>query len=232
VRRVGAEQEKLMTRRTRITTLLARCLLAGSLLGCAAEVDTDGLGSTVDDASEVDVSSQALTSHVRRTFPRRGSLESTIVDSEVLAYGMLYRLTLRTGDLVDRLSADFYVPSQPDNLFRPGDPLVSRVIGGTAGGPKPSQNCDAGYAAVGLRGRAGKRLDALGLVCARIRSNGEPNLSDLQYLPVQGGPGGSAFFDLCQAGEWLGGMSAWAARKSSGTNDVVSAIQGVCYAAR
>ena len=214
---------------------IAAWLLAGSLFGCATPIDAEGAAGegAADVGIDADVAStaQELSTTVSRWLPTRGSFDAPQTGSRFMGSGMMYNLTLRTGDLVDRVTSSFYVPSQPDNRFHPGDPSFTMAFGGTAGGPQPAQTCSAGFAAIGLRGRSGKRLDALGLVCAEIRTNGEPNLNNLQVHPRQGGSGGTAFTDLCGAGEWLGGLSVWSARKRSGTNDIISGIRGACYAA-
>jgi hypothetical protein len=210
-------------------------LLTGTLLGCEAPIGAEGAAgegaSDVGIDGDVASAAQELSTTASRLLPMRGSLDAPQTGARFLGSGMMYKLTLRTGDLVDRITSSFYLPSQSDNLFRPGDPFFSESFGGTAGGPQPAQTCSGGFAAIGLRGRSGKRLDALGLVCAQILGNGEPNLDNLQFHPIDGGTGGTAFTDLCGAGEWLGGMTVWSARKRAGTNDIISAIRGACYAA-
>lgn len=217
------------------TNIIWIALLTGTLLGCAAPIGAEGAAGegAADVGIESDVAStaQELSTTVSRSLPRRGSLDAPQTGARFLGSGMMYKLTLRTGDLVDRITSSFYLPSQPDNLFRPGDPFFSESFGGTAGGPQPAQTCSGGFAAIGLRGRSGQRLDALGLVCAQILGNGEPNLGNLELHPIEGGSGGNAFTDLCGAGEWLGGLTVWSASKRSGTNDIISAIRGACYPA-
>jgi hypothetical protein len=224
-----------MSSKIHLTRIVAWLLLFGSLVGCATPIDSEGAAgdaaSSVGTDAGVASTAQELSTIVRRRLPIRGSFAAPLTGSKLLSFGMMYSMTLRTGALVDRITASFYLPSQPDNLFRPGDQFSSSSFGGTAGGLQPAQTCSGGFAAIGLRGRAGQRLDAFGLICAQILANGEPNLSNLQFHPVQGGSGGTAFSDLCGAGEWLGGLNVWSARKSSGTNDIISAIRGVCYAA-
>ena len=210
-------------------------LLAGTLIGCPALIYTEDIARVdaayVGNDAGVASAAQELSTIVRRRLPTRGSFEAPQTGTKFLSFGMMYSMTLRSGALVDRITASFYLPSQPDNRFRPSDQFFSSSFGGTAGAPQPVQTCSAGFAAIGLRGRSGRRLDALGLVCAQILSNGEPNLNNLQLHPIRGGSGGTAFNDLCGSGEWLGGLNVWSARKDSGTNDIISAIQGVCYAA-
>lgn len=215
--------------------IISIAVLTGALLGCATPIDAEGAAGqgAMDIGNEPDVAgtAQELSTTASHSLPRRGSFDAPQTGARFLGSGMMYKLTLRTGALVDRITSSFYLPSQPDNLFRPGDPFFSESFGGTAGGPQPAQTCSGGFAAIGLRGRSGQRLDALGLVCAQIRANGEPNLSNLEFHPIEGGSGGIAFTDLCGAGEWLGGITVWSARKRSGTNDIISAIRGACYAA-
>jgi hypothetical protein len=138
-------------------------------------------------------------------------------------------MQLRTGALVDAVSASFYTPSNPNNRYTPGDPFFVRgPAGGSAGSSQPGLECPAGFAATGLCGRSGQRLDELGLLCAQIGNDGRPIVSTQRAVGAFGGTGGTAFLDTCGAGKWLSGMTVTVALKSSGTNKIVSSIQGYC----
>ena len=220
----------------RISTSVVGLVSAFALAGCAAEAmsTSNGLGversersQEADDGSEVGVESQALGgfSHL---LPRRGSLED-LVESRFLGSGMTYAIQLRTGALVDAISASFYTPSLSNNRYSSGDPFFVRgPTGATAGSAQPRLECPAGFAASGLCGRSGTRLDELGLLCAQIGSDGRPVAGSERPIGAYGGDGGNVFLDSCGAGKWLTGMAVYVALKSSGTNKIVSAVQGYC----
>jgi hypothetical protein len=211
---------------------------ACALAGCAADATSSGdeldpeSGEIADkdaDPSQNDlgVDSQALGgfSHL---LPRRGT-RNDVVESRFLGSGMMYSMQLRTGALVDAVSASFYTPSLPNNRYSDGDPFFARgPVGGTAGSAQPRLECPPVFAATGLYGRAGNRVDQLGLVCAQIGVDGLPVLSTQRVVGAFGGAGGTAFFDTCGAGKWLTGIAVDVALKSSGTNKIISAVQGSC----
>jgi hypothetical protein len=214
------------------------CAWAGCSAG-AMSVDegiADESGRNVDgvanetagaDPNDIVATAQELGgfSHV---LPRRGSLND-VIEGQFLGSGMLYAMNLRTGALVDAITASFYTPSLPNNRFSTGDPFFARgPAGGTAGSAMPRLECPAGMAAYGLYGRAGNRLDQLGLICALIDAAGRPVESTARAIGAYGGTGGTFFFDTCGAGKWLSGMVVSIALKSSGTNEIVSAVQGFC----
>lgn len=212
---------------------VAGLLSATVLWGCMAESadpTDDALPSedTAETAEEgLGTSSQALAGF-SHNLPRRGS-EEEIVETAFLGYGMMYELSLRTGALVDSVSATFYTPSNPNNQYTSGDPRFARgPVGGTAGSAQPKLVCPAGYAAHGLYGQAGKRVDMLGLVCARIASDGRPITSDFKVVGAYGGTGGTFFYDTCGEGKWLAGMFVGVALKTSGSNKIVSYVKGYC----
>jgi hypothetical protein len=233
---LGANGEKHMSRR-RISKILVGFLGAFALAGCTAEAMPPGDGPVsegdapadrgIDEGQDLGATSQPLGSF-SHVLPRRGSLNN-IVDTRFLGSGMTYAMVLRTGDLVDAVSASFYTPSNPNNRYTPGDPFFLRgPAGGTAGSEQPRLECPAGFAAFGLCGRSGNRLDELGLLCAQIGSDGRPIVSTQRAIGAFGGNGGTPFIDTCGTGKWLSGMMVSVALKSSGTNKIVSAIQGYC----
>lgn len=223
---------------------LVGLLCMGALAGCSAEAmsaeeasDAEGeAGGAGDGAategagaeeSDIAVTAQQLGgfSHL---LPRRGSVND-VIEGQFLGSGMLYAMNLRTGALVDSITASFYTPSLPSNRFSPGDPFFARgPAGGTAGSAMPKLECPGGFAAYGLYGRAGNRVDQLGLICAQAGNDGRPIESSVRAIGAYGGTGGTFFFDTCGAGKWLSGMAVSIALKSSGTNKIVSAVQGYC----
>lgn len=131
--------------------------------------------------------------------------------------GVIYGLALRTGQRVDQLSYAYYLPSNPDNVYRAGDPVGSMgPQGGNGGTHRGWQYCPAGYGAVGYYGRAGARLDNFGLICANLR-----NLNQTWAMPAFGGSGGSAFSDRCDFSGLLVGLTGRA-----GAN--IDQLTGIC----
>jgi hypothetical protein len=225
----------------KVSMMVSAALTAAALVGCAADVDQvdRASGSEVDQPaaispdgdSQVDMAEQALGSPAG-VLPLHGTAQG-IVESKFLGRGMTYAMRLRTGSLVDQVTMHFYTPSRADNLFSPGDPtFIGGPVGGTAGSAQPLTTCPAGYAGYGLFGGSGKHIDRLGLVCARIGSDGRPVTSDVKVLDAWGGAGGTFFYDVCGEGKWLSGMVAGAALKSSGSNKIISFVQGYCNNAR
>jgi hypothetical protein len=82
-----------------------------------------------------------------------------------------------------------------------------------------------------MYGRSGAHVDMLGLVCTQIGADGKPIPSTEKAIGAHGGAGGTFFYDVCPASEWLGGMNVQVASKSSGTNNIVGSVQGYCAAA-
>ncbi|MET0591392.1 MAG: hypothetical protein ABW133_01750 [Polyangiaceae bacterium] len=221
---------------------LSKCLVGllsiSTWAGCAAdatsaneEAGEENAGTTEptsdDGKRDVGATSQALGgfSHL---LPRRGSVND-VVEGQFLGSGMMYRMELRTGALVDAISATFYTPRLANNRFSDGDAFFRRgPAGGTAGSAMPMLECPGGFAAVGMYGRSGNRLDQVGLICAQIGGDGRPVESTVRAMGAYGGTGGTFFFDTCGAGKWLSGMAVSIALKSSGTNKIVSAVQGFC----
>jgi hypothetical protein len=223
--------------------IMVGVMSAIALAGCAAEgadvpdaqqngaEQAVGTETTDTQDPETGLTTQALGSFSHH-LPRRGS-EEGVVETMFLGYGMMYELSLRTGALVDAVSASFYVPSSPSNQHTPGDKLLARgPAGGSAGSLQPKLVCPGGYAAHGLYGQAGKRIDLLGLVCARIARDGRPLASDFKVVGAYGGTGGTFFYDTCGEDSWLAGMIVGVAPKSSGSNKVVSSLKGYCGSAR
>ncbi len=217
---------------------LAGFVSAWALAGCSAEALPEGEVPPTEPSDVADPSSGEGNTDVGATaqplgafshlLPQRGS-QKAIVESRFLGSGMMYAMQLRTGDLVDSVSASFYTPSLANNRYTTGDPFFVRgPAGGTAGSAQPRLECPAGYAAFGLCGRSGDRIDQLGLICAQIGVDGRPVVSTQRGIGVFGGTGGTDFVDTCGAGKWLTGMNVTVALKSSGTNKLVSSVQGFC----
>ena len=218
---------------------VCRSIAASMLVGCAAgaaspsdleahEVNTEG---AADAEGDVGVSMQALGGFTQH-LPKRGS-DKHLVDTEFVGWGMLYSMELRTGALVDAITASFYTPSNANNRYSPGDPVFTRgPVGGTAGSKAPVLTCPGGYAATGIYGRSGAHVDMLGLICAESGSEGRPIKSTERAIGGYGGQGGTFFYDVCPQGQWLGGLMVEVAAKSSGTNNIIGSVQGWCAAAR
>lgn len=205
-------------------------VLALALAGCAVDDAELSEREGTEAEAELEGTSQALGSF-SHVLPKRGGSHA-IIESQFHGFGMLYSMQLRTGVLVDAVSTSFYTPTNPNNQFTAGDPTFARgPAGGTAGSPAPALTCPSGFAAQGLYGRSGGRLDMLGLVCTQIGSDGKPIESAQRAIGAYGGSGGTFFYDVC-AGTWLAGINLEIALKSSGTNKIVSSVQGYCANAR
>lgn len=224
------------------------CLSAVALVGCADvdeareqelvasdegdhAQDVRDAGGESEGEEELAVATQELGgfSHL---LPLRGTTNGT-VDTKVFGSGMLYSMSLRTGQYVDGASAHFYTPSRADNIFTPGDPVFTGgPIGGTGGVDRPALTCPAGHAGHGLYGRAGTRIDMLGLVCARIGADGRPVVNDPKFIGAHGGNGGVSFYDNCGYDGWLTSITVGAAFKWDNSNKTVAYVRGTCSDAR
>jgi hypothetical protein len=215
-------------------------LCAIGLAACAADtMEGDELGSDEDEVmteqtaeeTELASSSQALGSFSHK-LPLRGSFAG-VIDSQVMGNGMMYGMQLRTGALVDAVTVRYYVPRSANNRYAAGDLLFTQgPVGGSAGSVQPLTECPGGYAAYGLFGGSGNRLDRLGLICAQIDATGRPVTTQLVHLDAFGGTGGTSFYDTCGEGKWLSGFAVGVALKSSGSNKIISYAQGRCENAR
>jgi len=128
-------------------TALVGCVAEGAALTDATPLAGDEPASPADEAiAEIGGTTQAL-GNFSHHMPRRGS-EEDIIETVFLGYGMMYELSLRTGVLVDAITASFYEPSNPNNQHTPGDRVFARgPAGGTAGSAQPKLVCPGGYAA-------------------------------------------------------------------------------------
>lgn len=117
----------------------------------------------------------------------------------------------------------YYIPSQPDNLYRAGDYRSSTGrIGSTAGNDGGVYFCPEGYVAVGLQGGSGLGIDRVGFVCGKLG-----NLSQVVALPVSGGQGGTSFYDNCASLPSTGLLTGVRIRAGMW----MDSIQGICQAA-
>ena len=108
------------------------------------------------------------------------------------AFGAIYGFRVRSGEVVDRIELAYYVPSNPNNLFSPGDTLGTfGPVGGEGGQDSGWVFCPAGKAAVGFAGRHDDtRVVKFGLLCA----SPEPGVADNPVETAQfGGTRGRAY---------------------------------------
>jgi hypothetical protein len=106
------------------------------------------------------------------------------------------------------------------------NPFELNYGGGPGGNVDVVQSCPAGTAAVGFSLRAGKYIDAVGLICRRINQDGEVE-GDVFYSPQAGeGRGEDKPNALCEAaGTVLVGFHGWTGDWQDGR---VDSIQGIC----
>jgi hypothetical protein len=80
-----------------------------------------------------------------------------------------------------------------------GSPQYTSVFGGS-GGTAFTRDCGAGRVMTGLRGRSGAYVDAVGLLCAPVRSDG--TLGSTSAVGELAGGGGGTFAELrCASGQ-------------------------------
>lgn len=208
---------------------IAGALMASALfVGCAA--DTGDLGeesneemrppAALTDEAGSDVTARHLGAPgTTRPLPERGGSGGSAVPG--LRGAVIYGIQMYTGRLVDKLQLAYYVPSGADNQYRSGDFYASLgPVGGGGGTWHDWQYCPSGFGAIGIQGRAGDKLDALGLLCANLA-----NPAQQVSLQVYGGGGGNGFFDTCNNTELLTGVNLRAGTK-------IDRIQGYCQKVR
>jgi hypothetical protein len=120
----------------------------------------------------------------------------------------LVGLTVSSGNLVDRLGGlcrEVATVSGVDRLNNTVDPHIMASNGGEGGGANELL-CGLGEAVVGLQGRSGDLVDAIGPVCANTVT-----WTDLSFFPethdgpVAGGGGGGPYRTMCPRGQLLVG---------------------------
>ncbi len=103
----------------------------------------------------------------------------------------------------------------PTGIGTPGDTASSPQYGGSGGGSF-TDICASG-AAVGFDGRAGSRVDQLGVRCMRLSLEEDRSVTPFRYfvravaptsIPgVRGGSGGSPFSASCESGSFVSGIN-------------------------
>ena len=133
---------------------------------------------------------------------------------------MIVGLQLNTGRLVDRLNVYWYGASE-DNTRQVDQPIRDlnflSQIGGDGGGTNYTQWCPENFVAVGIQGRAGDQVDALGLICGNL-----DNTDETYATAVYGGTGGKPFHSVCAPGFAMTGLDL-----RSGS--LVDSIRGICH---
>lgn len=172
--------------------------------------------STTFDARRVDPASPIAA------LPQHGNVNGG-VDYGFINVGVVFGARVYSGTFAQAIELFYYIPSNADNYYRPGDYRASTGrIGGNGGTDSGKYYCPDGYAAVGLQGGSGLAIDRVGLVCGQIG-----NLSKVTSLPIFGGNGGNAFYDNCVSTRSLGFLTGVRVRSSSW----MDSIQGICQAA-
>jgi hypothetical protein len=172
-------------------------------------------GATLD-AARVDPANAIVA------LPPHGNVNGG-VDYGFINVGVVFGARIYSGTFAQAIELFYYIPSNSDNHYRPGDYRGSTGrIGGNGGADSGEYYCPDGYAAVGLQGGSGLAIDRVGLVCGQIG-----NLSTVASLPIFGGNGGNAFYDNCVSTRSLGFLTGVRVRGSSW----MDSIQGICQAA-
>jgi hypothetical protein len=122
----------------------------------------------------------------------------------------------RAGTTVDSIGLSC-ARLRPNGLF--GVPEKRPGIGTAMTAPFALQ-CPKHEAFIGLRGRAGTKVDRIGVRCARVRPWVEKGIRGAVLQSV-GGAGGLPFADECPAGYLLQGIVGF-------SNGTITAIQGLC----
>lgn len=136
--------------------------------------------------------------------------------------GVVFGAKVYSGNFAVAMELYYYIPSQPDYLYREGDYRGSTGrIGNNTGSDGGEYYCPEGYAAVGLQGSSGLAIDRVGLVCGKIG-----DFSRLVSMPIFGGNGGNAFYDNCVGVQSSGFMTGVRVRSSSW----MDSIQALCQA--
>jgi hypothetical protein len=106
---------------------------------------------------------------------------------------------------------------RPNGTLQMGE---QRPALGTAMTTPFTLQCPVQQAVMAVRGRAGTKLDRVGLSCARIRPWLEQGIRGVVLQSV-GGAGGSAFADECPAGYFFQGIFGY-------SNGTINGAQGLC----
>ena len=136
--------------------------------------------------------------------------------------GVIFGAKVYSGTYAVAIELYFYIPSQPDYLYRDGDFRGSTGrIGNATGADGGEYYCPEGYAAVGMQGSSGLAIDRVGLLCGKIG-----DFSKLVSMPLFGGNGGGPFSDNCASVQSSGLMTGVRVRSSSW----MDSIQALCQA--
>lgn len=150
-------------------------------------------------------------------------------------YGALVGLMGQAGaevDQLDGLCEPRAVGLGPAGaLVLEGLPLSHALeYGGGIGGLPYNLKCPASSAIVGLRGRSGGRIDAIGAVCAATAAWADGSTSSTTNLPIQGGSTGNPFTMMCPATEFIVGLEMWwkTTPELAGSPITVHAVSPMC----
>jgi hypothetical protein len=134
--------------------------------------------------------------------------------------GIVYAFRVRYGTRVDQIELAYYVPTNPNDSYTPGDTVGSiGAFGGSGGSDSGWIYCINNYVAVGIHGRHGTRIDKFGLICGQLG-----NLSVHNSTAAKGGNGGSEYGSGGYVCDFNGYLSGIAGR----SNVEVDRIVGQC----
>jgi hypothetical protein len=161
----------------------------------------------------------------------RGTKTGTSKLEQCSGHGAIRALWGHAGAEVNHLGAEC-VPTFPDSNGKPvpSSSTASRQeldFNGGIGGPVFNKPCPAGMLMVGLRFRAGARIDAIGGLCADpvAWAGGSAATSNVS---LSGGTTGTYSTIQCPSREFLVGVQTWAAFTAAHGTTTVHAVQPLC----
>jgi hypothetical protein len=134
--------------------------------------------------------------------------------------GALRSLIGRAGARIDRLFGSCRTTTHsPTFALGSIEHTLAPVLGGTGGGAFESR-CSSSELMVGVRARAGGRIDAVGAICAPAVDWANGITAGAHNLALNGGTGGSLVTKRCDAGEFLVGFNLFAGGEVTGLQTV------------
>lgn len=130
---------------------------------------------------------------------------------------------VRSGDVIDSISFNWYQPTRNDNWPSPFDAQGVWTFGGGGGGDNGWWYCPAGKGVIGIFGDAGTYLHRFGVMCGDVNAP-DPNNPLNPRSPVWGGINYSWFEDRCGPGALIDTVNLRA-------GGYIDFIQGVCLLA-
>jgi hypothetical protein len=145
-------------------------------------------------------------------------------DLPSLRGAVIYGMQAKSNVYLDNLTLAYYIPSHPDNQYRVGDFYgYLGPEGGNGGYWHDWVTCPPGQGAIGMQGRSGAFVDAMGLICSDVTSPSPNNVTTLDVFggSCEFGCGGSGYYDVCPQGALMVGVNVRG-------NVYIDHLQGIC----